>query len=155
MRLSDIYLMYAEAAAVGYNSATGKDPSYSKNAVDAVNVVRDRAKVGHVATKFLGSSDLFINEVRRERAVELAFEGHRFNDLRRWMLFIQSPYTLKKSVEFDRDASFNPATPKTNKVLNIREKVILERNFSEKHYWLPLKNADVNMYLEFAQNPGW
>lgn len=155
MRLSDIYLMYAESAAVGYNSATGKDPSYSKNAVEAINVVRDRAKVGHVATKFLGSSDLFINEVRRERAVELAFEGHRFNDLRRWMLFIQSPYTLKKSVEFDRDASFNPATPKTNKVLNIREKVILERNFSDKHYWLPLKNADVNMYLEFAQNPGW
>lgn len=71
------------------------------------------------------------------------------------MLFIQSPYTLKKSIEFDRDASFNAANPKTNKVLNIREKVILERNFSEKHYWLPLKNADVSMYLEFAQNPGW
>lgn len=155
MRLSDVYLMYAESAAVGYNSPVGKDPSYSKTAVDAVNVIRDRAHVGHVANKFLGSVDSFINEVRRERAVELAFEGHRFNDLRRWMLFIQSPYTLKKSIEFDRDASFNPATPKTNKVLNIRETVILERNFSEKHYWLPLKNADVNMYLEFPQNPGW
>ena len=155
MRLSDIYLMYAESAAVGYNSPTGKDPSYSKNAVEAVNVVRDRAKVGHVAAKFLGAVDSFMNEVRRERAVELAFEGHRFNDLRRWLLFTQSPYTLKKSLEFDRDASFNPATPKTNKVLNIRETVILERNLSEKHYWLPLKNTDVNMYLEFQQNPGW
>lgn len=155
MRLADIYLMYAESAAVAYNSPTGKDPSYSRTAVDAINVVRDRAGVGHVATKFLGSVDSFMNEVRRERAVELAFEGHRFNDLRRWMLFIQSPYTLKKSIEFDRDASFNAANPKTNKVLNIREKVILERNFSEKHYWLPLKNADVSMYLEFAQNPGW
>ncbi|RVT74887.1 RagB/SusD family nutrient uptake outer membrane protein [Flavobacterium sufflavum] len=155
MRLSDIYLMYAESAAVGYNSPTGKDPSYSRTAVDAINVVRDRASVGHVASKFLGSVDSFMNEVRRERAVELAFEGHRFNDLRRWMLFIQSPYTLKKSIEFNRDASFNTANPKTNKVLNIRETVILERNFSEKHYWLPLKNADVNMYLEFQQNPGW
>lgn len=155
MRLSDIYLMYAESAAIAYNSVTAKDPAYNKTAVEAINVVRDRANVGHVATKFLGSVDSFINEVRRERAVELAFEGHRFNDLRRWMLFIQSPYTLKKSIEFDRDASFNPATPKTNKVNNIREVVILERNFSEKHYWLPLKNADVNMYLEFPQNPGW
>ena len=155
MRLSDIYLMYAESAAIAYNSPTGKDDSYSKTAVDAINTVRDRASVGHVANKFLGSVDSFINEVRRERAVELAFEGHRFNDLRRWMLFIQSPYTLKKSVEFDRDPSFSTANPKTNKVLNIRETVILERNFSEKHYWLPLKNADVNMYLEFGQNPGW
>lgn len=155
MRLSDVYLMYAESAAVGYNAATGKDPSFGKTAVDAVNVVRTRAGVGNVAAKFLGSVDSFINEVRRERAVELSFEGHRFNDLRRWLLLIQSPYTLKKSVEFDRAPGFNAATPKTNKVLNIRETVILERKFSEKHYWLPLKTADVSMYLEFAQNPGW
>lgn len=155
MRLSDVYLMYAEAAAAGYNSATGKDPSYSKNAVEAVNVVRDRAKVGPVANKFLGTTESFMNEVRRERAVELAFEGHRFNDLRRWLLFTKSPYTLKKSVEFNRDASFNIATPKTNKVLNIRETVILERNYSDKHYWLPLKNSDVSLYSEFKQNPGW
>jgi hypothetical protein len=33
--------------------------------------------------------------------------------------------------------------------------VILERKYTEKHYWLPLKNADANMYLEFPQNPGW
>jgi hypothetical protein len=155
MRLSDVYLMYAESAAIGYNSSAGKAPNYGKTAVDAVNVVRDRANVGHVAAKFLGSVDLFMSEVRRERAVELAFEGHRFNDLRRWMLLIQSPYTLKKSIEFDRDSSFDPANPKTNKVLNIRETVILERKFSDKHYWLPLKNADVNMYLEFPQNEGW
>ncbi|TDD99504.1 RagB/SusD family nutrient uptake outer membrane protein [Flavobacterium cellulosilyticum] len=155
MRLSDIYLMYAESAAIGYNSPTAKDEAYNKTAVDAINIVRDRAGVGHVANKFLASVDPFMNEVRRERAVELAFEGHRFNDLRRWMLFIKSPYTLKKSIEFDRDPSFSTANPKTNKVLNIRETVILERNLSDKHYWLPLKNADVNMYLEFAQNPGW
>jgi len=155
MRLSDIYLMYAESAAIGYSSSTGKSENYSKTAVDAVNIVRDRANVGHVARKFLGSVDLFMSEVRRERAVELAFEGHRFNDLRRWLLLIENPYTLKKSIEFDRDSSFDPANPKTNKVLNLRETVILERKFTEKHYWLPLKNADVNMYLEFAQNSGW
>lgn len=155
MRLSDVYLMYAESATIGYNSSTGKAPNYSKTAVDAINIVRDRAGVGHVASKFLGSVDSFMSEVRRERAVELAYEGHRFNDLRRWLLLIQNPYTLKKSIEFDRDATFDPANPKTNKVLNLRETVILERKFSEKHYWLPLKNTDVNMYLEFPQNSGW
>lgn len=155
MRLSDIYLMYAESAAIAYNSPTGKDPSFSKTAVEAVNVVRTRASVGAVASKFLVSVDAFMGELRRERAVELAFEGHRFNDLRRWMLLINSPYTIKKSIEFNRDLSFSTANPKANKVLNIRETVILERNLSEKHYWFPLKNTDVNMYLEFSQNPGW
>ncbi|GAA0552750.1 RagB/SusD family nutrient uptake outer membrane protein [Chitinophaga japonensis] len=155
MRLADVYLMYAEAAAQGYGAATGKSPAYGKTAVDAINLIRDRAGVGHVAARFLGSLDAFMSEVRRERAVELAFEGHRFNDLRRWLLLIESPYTLKKSVEFDRAGTFNTVDPTANRVNNLRETVILERKFSQKHYWLPLKNADANMYLEFPQNPGW
>jgi starch-binding outer membrane protein, SusD/RagB family len=155
MRLADIYIMYAEAAAVAYSSPQGKADGYSKTAVDAINFIRDRAGVGHVATKFLGALDDFMGEVRRERAVELAFEGHRFNDLRRWMLLIQSPYTLKKSVEFDRSGTFSTIDPTANKVVNLREVTILERKYTEKHYWLPLKNSDANMYLEFTQNPGW
>jgi starch-binding outer membrane protein, SusD/RagB family len=155
MRLADIYIMYAEAAAQGYASPIGKDPNYSKNAAEAINVIRDRAGVGQVAPKFMGSLDMFMNELRRERAVELSFEGHRFTDLRRWLLLIQSPYTLKKSLEFDRVGTFNTTDPKQNRVANLREQVILERRFTEKHYWFPLKNADVNMYLEFTQNPGW
>jgi hypothetical protein len=155
MRLADIYIMYAEAAAQGYTGPTGKTPNYSKNAVEAINVIRDRAGVGQVASKFTGSLEVFMGELRRERAVELSFEGHRFNDLRRWLLLIQSPYTLKKSIEFDRVGTFNTQDPKQNRVANLREQVILERRFTEKHYWLPLKNTDVNMYLEFNQNPGW
>lgn len=155
MRLSDVYLMYAEAAAQAYGSPTGQVSGYSKTAVDAINFVRDRAGVGHVADEFLGTLDAFMSEVRRERAVELAFERHRFNDLRRWLLLTESPYTLKKSVEFDRAGELNTDDPSQNRVLNLREEVILERNFSSKHYWLPLKNVDVNMYLEFSQNPGW
>ncbi|MEA5404635.1 RagB/SusD family nutrient uptake outer membrane protein [Arcicella sp. DC2W] len=156
MRLADIYLMYAEAAAQGYGSAMGKSGTYSKTSVDAINVIRDRAGVGHVDAKFLGSLDVYMEELRRERAVELSFEGHRFNDLRRWLMISKNPYTLKKSIEFDRAAALDPAKdPKENRVLNIRESVILERKFTAKHNWLPLKVNDVNLYLEFAQNPGW
>ncbi|MBL3657228.1 RagB/SusD family nutrient uptake outer membrane protein [Fulvivirga sediminis] len=155
MRLSDVYLMYAEAAAQGYGSSAGQSPGYSRTAADAINVVRDRAGVGHVAAKFLGSLDDFMGEVRRERAVELAFERHRFNDLRRWLLLIEKPYTLKTSIEFDRADDLNTEDPSLNRVVNIREEVILERHFSSKHYWLPLKNSDVNLYPEFPQNPGW
>jgi len=156
MRLADIYLMYAEAVAAGYNSATATAPGFSKTAVDAINVIRDRAGVSHVAAKFLVSGDEFMKEVRRERAVELAFEGHRFNDLRRWYLLAEVPYTLKTAAEFDRAATLDPTKdPKTNKVVNFRERLILQRPFSEKHYWLPLKISDVSMYPEFTQNPGW
>jgi hypothetical protein len=156
MRLADIYLMYAEAAAQGYNSPLGKAPSYNRTAVDAINVIRARAGVSPVHSQFLGSLTSFMSEVRRERAVELAFEGHRFNDLRRWLLLIEKPYTLKTALFFDRAAPLDPTKdPKTNRVRNLRQEVILERNFSERHYWLPLKNAEVNMYLEFSQNPGW
>lgn len=156
MRLADIYLMYAEAVATGYGSASAVAPGFSKTAVDAINVIRDRAGVGHVAVQYLSSTDEFMKEVRRERAVELGFEGHRFNDLRRWRLLAEAPYTWKTAAEFDRAAPLNPETDtKLNKVVNYRERLILQRPFTEKHYWLPLKRADVNMYPEFFQNPGW
>lgn len=155
MRLADIYLMYAEAALMGYGSPGSKASNFSKSAVDAVNVLRDRAGVGNVQSQFTGAADVFLEELRRERAVELAFERHRFNDLRRWLLLIERPYTLKTSLEFERAGTFNEEDPTENQVANIGEKVILERNFSEKHYWLPLKVSDVSIYPEFNQNPGW
>jgi len=155
MRLADVYLMYAESALMASNSATGKADNYGKTAVDAINIVRDRAGVGHIDSKFLSSAAALLPELRRERAVELAFEGHRFNDLRRWLLLTEAPYTLKKAVSFDRAGIFNNQDPSQNRVVNIQENVILERKFTSKHYWLPLKVRDVNMYPEFYQNPGW
>ena len=155
MRLADVYLMYAEAALMGYNSISGKAPNYSKTAVDAVNIIRERAGVDNVNNKFLGSTEAFLGELRRERAVELAFEGHRFNDLRRWLLLTEQPYTVKTAVEFDRGGENNIDDPSQNRILNLRERVLVERKFSNKHYWLPLKVSDVSMYPEFGQNPGW
>ena len=55
----------------------------------------------------------------------------------------------------DRAGDFNADDPTQNRVVNIREEVILERPFTEKHYWLPLKVSDVSLYPEMTQNPGW
>jgi len=172
MRLSDVYLMYAESIAMGYNNINATATTFGQNAVYAINKVRNRVLLPNgtplpgVSGVYLTSTDLFMSEVRRERAVELAYEGHRFNDLRRWLLLTKSPYNLKTGIKFDRDVKetddVNPTNvfldkvnPENNKINNLKEYVVLERIYSDKHYWLPLKNSDASIYLEFAQNPGW
>lgn len=155
MRLADIYLMYAEAAANAGGSATSKASTCSLSALDAINKIRERAGVENVNGKYTGSLDGFLSELRRERAVELAYEGHRFNDLRRWLLLTEYPYNIKTSQEFIRAGALNEDEPSQNTVSGFTEKVILTRNFTDKHYWLPLKKSDTSLYPEFGQNPGW
>ncbi|PJJ83310.1 RagB/SusD family nutrient uptake outer membrane protein [Mucilaginibacter auburnensis] len=157
MRLSDVYLLYAEATATGYGTPQSIATGYTLSAVDAINKVRQRAGVAPVAAKFLGNTTDFLSEVRRERAVELAFEGHRFTDLRRWLLLTERPYTFKKAVEFDRGLPNAQvyADPRNAKVNNFRETVLLERPLVQRHYWFPFQQSDINMYAEFKQNPGW
>jgi hypothetical protein len=110
-----------------------------------------------VAAKFIASQSAFRPEYRRERAVELAFEGHRFVDLRRWLLLTQRPYTLKKSVEFLRAIPNAQvyADPRNARVSNFSENILFERSFTDKHYWFPFQVKDVNLYADFNQNPGW
>lgn len=156
LRLADVYLMYAEAALMGHNSVMGKSTNFDKTAVDAVNTIRNRAGMPGVLEQYQSSVNMFMDEIRRERAVELAFEAHRFNDLRRWMLLIESPYTLKTSLEFDRAPDTDlSGDPSELRVVNLREEVLIERPLAERHYWLPLKISDVTLYPEFRQNPGW
>jgi hypothetical protein len=95
--------------------------------------------------------------VRRERACELAFEGFRWNDLQRWLLLTENPYNVKTSQEFNRVGSydFTKDDPRDAEVNNWHEEVLVERNFSAKHYLFPFKDADVFLYKEFNQNPGW
>lgn len=153
LRLADCYLMYAEAcAAVG--GATAK-AGCSLSALDAVNKIRERAGVADVAAKFTSDKSKFMDEVRRERAVELSFEGHRFNDLRRWLLLDKEPYNIKTSQEFIRAGKLDPKNPQDTEVSGFEEKLILKRNFTSKHWWMPLKKKDTSMYPEFFQNPGW
>lgn len=156
LRLAEVYLLYAEAVAQGYGSANSNSATFPKSAVYAVNVIRERAGVDPVADSYTNDLEKFMSEVRRERAVELAFEGHRFHDLRRWKLLTEYPYNIKTMQKFDRAEAFDPeADPKERKVVNFREEIVTQRKLSSKHYWLPFKTEDVTIYPEFYQNPGW
>ena len=119
----------------------------------------------HGQPNFLDTKEHFIDEVRRERAVELAFEGFRWCDLQRWLLLTEAPYTVKYSHEFERmepDSWYFDANsrlpkndPKDAQVANFRKKELITRHFDSKHYWFPLPDKDTYLYEGFPQNPGW
>ena len=167
MRLADVYLMYAEArAAIAKTAAELKDqPEYcpSLSAVDAINALRDRVNstdypMEHVQANLMDTREHFIDEVRRERAVELSFEGFRWCDLQRWLLLTEAPYTMKYSHEFERlekDDWFKSNDPKDAKVSKFRRKELITRRLESKHYWFPLPDKDTYLYDGFPQNPGW
>jgi starch-binding outer membrane protein, SusD/RagB family len=140
MRLADAYLMYAEAVneAYGPNGSAPGGPT----AVEAVNKIRDRAGVPDVDPRF-HTKDAFREIIRQERAVELAFEGHRWYDLRRWYVAHEMKYREKFGLEFPADHSFFEKALYTTIV------------FEAKHYWLPFPTAQVSLYSGWQQNPGW
>lgn len=166
MRLADIYLMYAEARAAVAKSVAdikARTDYCSLSAVDAINALRDRVSSGdwpmeHVQANLMDTREHFIDEVRRERAVELAFEGFRWCDLQRWLLLTESPYTLKYSHEFERlekNDWFKRHDPKDARVGNFHKENLIFRRFEAKHYWFPLPDKDTYLYEGFPQNPGW
>jgi hypothetical protein len=77
IRYADVLLMYAEAA----NELDMRDI-----ARDAVNKVRERAGLPFLVPEDTSTRGALFEDIVHERQVELAFEFHRFNDLRRWGL---------------------------------------------------------------------
>lgn len=149
LRMADIYLMYAEAVLYAKNGGTPQSTSgnYSLTAAGAVNKIRTRAQLPDLDAKYTANAQDFFEEIVRERAVELAFEGARFLDLRRWNRNWDSRYLDKTAIDFDRGQNGKP--------INIQERLIIRRVATRKHNWLPLQVKFINLYEGFPQNPGW
>jgi anionic cell wall polymer biosynthesis LytR-Cps2A-Psr (LCP) family protein len=116
-------------------------------AEQALNVIRNRAQLPNIDSKFTGTKEAFMEAIINERAVELAFESHRFFDLRRWNISGEMKYRQKTALDFDRDANGKP--------INMTERVVVTRVFEKKHNWLPFQVSYTKLYPEFQQNPGW
>lgn len=160
MRVADIYLLYAEAGAAAQGA--GFKANCARTAEDAINVLRDRVGAGHVAAEFTADQNKFMDEVRRERACELAFEGFRWQDLQRWLLLTEYPYNVKTRQEFKRVGNYDFVNkdPRNAEVTGFDPTIkgqttLVERKFGTKHYLLPFKESEVYLYAEFPQNPGW
>jgi hypothetical protein len=133
IRYAEVLLNFAEAA----NEAYGADvvPSGSTlSARTAVNLIRQRPGVDMPALAAGLSQSQMRNAIRNERRVELAFEEHRFYDVRRWKIADVTENKPAGGIDVTKNgSSFTYAT-----------KVALDnRKFEAKHYWLPIPRSEI------------
>lgn len=146
-RLGEFYLNYAEAmlnyTGGGYETASG----LSMTAAQAVNVVRTRAKLANIATDL--SASQFAERLENERFVELAFEGHRFYDLRRWKKAGDAKYRTIKTMQITKnaDGTFN---------YNVQTDAQTRSYWDDKMYLFPIAQSEIlKSGGALTQNPGW
>ena len=139
-RFAEILLNYAEAQ----NEAVGPDASV----YEAINSIRGRNGVDMPPLPQGLSQSEMRERIRQERRVELAFEEHRFYDVRRW----------KIAMETENEPAYGINVVKTGEAeFSYSTKVALDgRRFEEKHYWLPIPRAEIlASNNQLKQNPGY
>jgi hypothetical protein len=145
-QLNEIYLNFAEAM----NEAYGPDNKYNYplSAREAVNLVRDRSG----QPKILSGSGIysdFRELIRNERAIELAFDNHRFWDVRRWM--IAEDDGVMRGDMYGIEIYWIAQSPTEFRYI---PKFVETRTFMKKMYLHPFSTGEVNIgYL--VQNPGY
>jgi hypothetical protein len=173
LRLGEVYLNYAEAQ----NEVAGVD----QLVFDAVNAVRNRSNMPNLEVNYPSLDKVGMFErIKQERKVELAFEGQRFWDIRRWKIgdevcngsvsvdpadpskggYMSCCYPLKQA-----DGSILYLTPSTKAtIIALGDKLKKEpyTNFRNVYVWddknylmpIPQKAMDKNPELK-VQNPGY
>lgn len=151
-RLADLYLMYAEAV----NEAEGPSGPNSDKLFQYLDDVRDRAGLEPTKqawSKYSTNPDKPLSKdglreiIHQERTIELAFEGKRFWDIRRWR-------KLEELNEQPQGWNIIGETPEDfYKVINVypRKKI----KFTVRDYFFPLKEQTLNVNGNLLQNYGW
>ncbi len=142
-RLNEIYLSYAEALNEFNNGPTAQ-------AYDAVNRIRQRSGMPELPAGM--SQEAFRQRVRNERDIELAFEDHRFNDIRRWKIAEQDGVMAGDFLGLEIQ-KLNNATPFPT-AFSYKPFVFERRVWSSRQYFFPFDNNEV-LKGNLKQNPGW
>ena len=135
-RLGEFYLDYAEAVFNATGSAN--DATYGMTANEAVNTLRNRPDIQ--MPKFTEDGDAWVERYERERLVELAFENHRFWDVRRW----------KKADKYFKNIQV--ATISSSMQLT---RSTVTRQWDDKYYFYPIPQSELKKNPNLTQNPGW
>jgi hypothetical protein len=127
LRYAEVLLNYAEAQ----NEAVGPDASvYS-----AINQIRQRASVNQPPLPAGLTQSQMRDAIRKERQVELAFEEHRWYDVRRWKIadVVENTPAYGMAITRNADGSFT-----------YTRKVALDgKAFNTKNYWLPIPRTEI------------
>lgn len=143
IRLAEIYLNYAEAL----NEAKNDQASRNEGAV-YINKIRERAGIPPLADDKKASQSAFRDAIRDERRVELAFEGFRAWDTRRWKIAEQVDGAPLMGMNVDAGTSLtDPAFYKRT--------LIEKRVFTKNYYIWPIPQYDIVRNKACVQNPGW
>jgi len=145
IRLGEIYLNYAEAVCEWTKDPNAIVGGVSLTARQAVSKIRNRSVMPSVTAAVGASYDLFMNQVRKERRIELAFEDHRFWDVRRWMIapeVLGAPVTGVEITKSQEGAyTYKPI-------------VVENRVFEPKMYFYPIPQKELTI-AQWEQNPLW
>lgn len=140
-RLGEFLLNYAECMNEAYGPAATGDGNLDMTALQAINMVRQRAGMPDITET---GKDAFRKKYQNERMVELAFEGHRFWDVRRWKIGADTQNGVK-ALNITLDNEGNP-------VYNVTS---LNRKWDDKMYLFPIPQAERLKNGNLTQNTGW
>ncbi len=140
-RLGEFYLNYAEAVFNYFEDAYKTDAEFKTSAADAVYKTRER--VGMPAFPDNMTSADFWKKYKNERMVELAFEGHRFWDVRRW----------KEADQYFKSIAEMKITKTTTGYSYKRQTV--NRIWDDKMYFFPIPQTERMKNPNLTQNSGW
>lgn len=151
IRLAELYLNYAEACNEAYESGNAKVSNATMTALDAVNIVRTRAGMPAIDSRYTADYQVLRERILNERFVELCFEAnHPFVDNRRWKLIEKNEYRDTYKMVITKTSE--PGYPTGYKF----EKQFFEkRSYEPKMYFFPIPQYDINKYSNFKQNQGY
>ena len=141
-RMGEFYLNYAEAVFRYLGSADATSSELPMSALEATNMTRQRAGVGLLPTGMDNAT--FWTRYQKERMVELAFEGHRFWDVRRW----------KEADKFLTSITEMKLTRNADGTITYTRKNVA-RQWSEKMYLFPIPQTERMKNPNLEQNTGW
>ncbi len=141
-RYAEVLLNYAEAMNEAYGPAGLGSGSLNMTALQAVNKVRERATMP-VFPASMSQAD-FRTKLRNERRVELAFEDHRFWDIRRWK--VGNSTREINGVNIMKDVSG---------ALTYTQKLVENRIWDDRMYLYPIPQSELFINDKLTQNTGW
>lgn len=142
-RYAEVLLNYAEAMVNAYGDINKTTPSCGLSALAAVNQVRGRNGINMPALSSSLSATEFLKKVKNERRVELAFEGHRFWDLRRW-----------KSLD-EMKQIYGVKITKEDATVTYEKSLVDSPVVDDRLYFYPFADSELFKNHSLKQNPGW